>query len=146
MTLAPACVHAQQHLGPVLRLGSAGSGMYGDDRVVAVCFAAEQRLCLKFVYLRLERGDLRLEFGVYLFAFAREVEICGDVFGTTLEFRVAGDRVFKALAFAHDALRTFRVGPEIRVADLLLYFIELGAELGSVKDTPGAREPSLSRR
>ena len=33
--LGPAQVHAQQHLGPVLRVGAAGAGAHGDDGVAA---------------------------------------------------------------------------------------------------------------
>ena len=40
--LAPAEVHAQQHLGPVLRLEAAGAGVDLDDRVAGVVLAAEQ--------------------------------------------------------------------------------------------------------
>ena len=42
--LGPAHVHAQQHLGPVLRLGAAGAGMDGDDGVLAIVLAAEHLL------------------------------------------------------------------------------------------------------
>ena len=42
--LAPAQVHAQQHLGPVLRLGAAGARVDGDDGVEAVVLAAEHLL------------------------------------------------------------------------------------------------------
>ena len=39
--LGPLEVHAQQHLGPVLRLGAARARVDGDDRVRAVVLAAE---------------------------------------------------------------------------------------------------------
>ncbi len=44
--LGPAQVHAQQHLGPVLRLGAAGARMNRDDRVLAIVLAAEHLLDL----------------------------------------------------------------------------------------------------
>ena len=44
--LGPAQVHAQQHLGPVLRLGAAGAGMDRDDGVLAIVLAAEHLLGL----------------------------------------------------------------------------------------------------
>ena len=50
--LGPAQVHAQQHLGPVLRLGAAGAGVNRDDRVLAVVLAAEHLLGLAGVDLR----------------------------------------------------------------------------------------------
>jgi len=39
--LAPPQVHAQQHLGPVLRLGAAGAGLDVEERVVCVHLAGE---------------------------------------------------------------------------------------------------------
>ncbi len=40
--LAPAHIHAQQHLGPVLRLGPARAGMDLEIAVIGVGFAREQ--------------------------------------------------------------------------------------------------------
>ena len=42
VTLAPAQIHTQQHLGPILRVGSAGARVDCDDGVERVVFAAEQ--------------------------------------------------------------------------------------------------------
>jgi hypothetical protein len=39
--LAPAQVHAQQHLRPVLRLGAAGAGLDVDEAVAAIHLAGE---------------------------------------------------------------------------------------------------------
>ena len=50
--LRPSQVHAQEHLGPVLRLGAAGAGMDGDDRVLAIVLAAEHLLGLAGVDFR----------------------------------------------------------------------------------------------
>ena len=41
LLLGPAEIHAQKHLGPVLRFGAAGTGLDGDDGVQAVVFAGE---------------------------------------------------------------------------------------------------------
>ena len=49
--LGPAQIHAQQHLGPVLRLGAAGARMDRDDRVLAIVLAAEHLLGLAGVDL-----------------------------------------------------------------------------------------------
>ena len=45
--LAPAQVHAQQHLRPVLRFGAASAGVDGDDGVAVVVRAGERQLELK---------------------------------------------------------------------------------------------------
>ena len=58
--LGPAHVHAQQHLGPVLRLGAAGAGVHLDVAVVGVGLAGQQALDLAPLGLggeRLEVGD-----------------------------------------------------------------------------------------
>ena len=49
LPLGPAQVHAQQHLGPVLRLGAAGAGMDRDDGVAGVVLAGEQGFGLELV-------------------------------------------------------------------------------------------------
>ncbi len=38
----PALIHAQQHVGPVAGLGSAGAGMDGHERVGAIVFAGKE--------------------------------------------------------------------------------------------------------
>src|SRR5438552_2481332 len=59
--LAPAEVHAQQHLGPVLRLEPAGAGVDLDDRVAAVVLAAEEAEELELGEAMLDLLDLRGE-------------------------------------------------------------------------------------
>ena len=44
----PAQIHAQQHGGPVLRLGAAGAGLDGHDGVEVIGFAGEQRPGFQF--------------------------------------------------------------------------------------------------
>src|SRR5665648_303129 len=60
--LEPAQVHAQQHLGPVLRLGAAGAGMDGHDRAALVVLAAEEAQLLPALEIGLELGDAVHEF------------------------------------------------------------------------------------
>ena len=62
--LGPAQVHAQQHLGPVLRLGAAGAGMDRDDRVLAIVLAAEHLLDLAGLHFLVERVERLRELGV----------------------------------------------------------------------------------
>ena len=42
VALPPAAVHAQQHLGPVLGLGAARTGMEGENGIVFIILAGEQ--------------------------------------------------------------------------------------------------------
>ena len=56
--LAPAQVHAQQHLGPVLRLGAAGAGLDVDEGVVGVHLAGEHALEFQLADALLQLGDI----------------------------------------------------------------------------------------
>src|ERR1700735_5366163 len=58
---APAKVHAQQHLGPVLRLGAAGAGLDVQERAMRVHLAAEHALELELAYPRLELTGIALD-------------------------------------------------------------------------------------
>ena len=58
--LRPLQIHAQQHLGPVLRLGAAGAGMDGHDGVGAIVLAAEHLLDFGGVDFGLERVERAL--------------------------------------------------------------------------------------
>ena len=49
LPLGPAQIHAQQHVGPVLRLGAARAGMDGHDGVARVVLARKQRLGFELV-------------------------------------------------------------------------------------------------
>ena len=70
--LRPAREHAEQHLGPVLRVGTARAGVDLADRVALVVLAAEQRAQLELIELLRSLGDafgdLTLDGVVALFA------------------------------------------------------------------------------
>ena len=59
--LSPAQVHAQQHLGPVLRFGAAGAGLDGHDGVEAVAFAGEQRFGLELGDVFIGGGEFAID-------------------------------------------------------------------------------------
>ena len=63
--LRPAHLHPQQHLGPVLRVGAAGAGVHGHDRVAGVVLAREEPRLLELREPRLDRGALLRELGVH---------------------------------------------------------------------------------
>ena len=56
--LRPPRVHAQQHLGPVLRVGTARAGVDLADRVALVVLAAEERAQFEPVELAAQRDAL----------------------------------------------------------------------------------------
>ena len=61
--LGPAGVHAVEHLGPVLGLGAAGTGVEGQDGVVVVVLAVEHRHELQLVDGLLDTVDSLLTLG-----------------------------------------------------------------------------------
>ena len=66
--LGPLQVHAQQHLGPVLRLDPAGAGMDGDDGVGGVVLAAQHLLDLGGLDLGFERVERPGQVGGHVLA------------------------------------------------------------------------------
>src|SRR5690606_20785291 len=54
LVLAPAQVHAQQHLGPVLRLGAAGTGLDVDESAIGVHLAGEHAAEFQLLQLSAE--------------------------------------------------------------------------------------------
>ena len=75
--VGPAVVHPHQHLGPVLGIGAALTGLDLADGITLVELTGEQRAHLELVEHRLERGgllrDLRLE-GLVVFFSSHHVE------------------------------------------------------------------------
>ena len=68
MALAPARVHAIEHLRPVLRFGTAGASVQREDGVALVVFTRKQRLQTHLLEIVLELfqvfADFSRDFGV----------------------------------------------------------------------------------
>src|SRR5207237_9234060 len=77
--LGPAQVHANEHLGPVRRVGPADPGRDRDDRVALVVRAGELRLEARACDLRAELGELRRDLRLERTILARERGELGDV-------------------------------------------------------------------
>ena len=77
MPLGPAGVHAQEHLGPVARLGAAGAGLDRDEGVAASCgplsIACSSNSSSCFSILVERRLELGLERGVFLGEFGQRL-------------------------------------------------------------------------
>src|ERR1700734_2001805 len=69
LTLTPSDVHAHEHLGPILRLGSTRARMDGDDRVERGGFAGEHGFGFELLREFDEGGDLsdEIRFGAFAF-------------------------------------------------------------------------------
>ena len=70
MALSPAGVHAVEHLGPVLGLGAACTGVEGENGVIGVVFTGQQRCqtpLADFLFqVLVPAGDFRQQGGVVL--------------------------------------------------------------------------------
>ena len=111
--LGPAQVHAQQHLGPVGRLGAAGAGADGQQRVALVVRPGEQErrpLTLVVDAQGIRLGvDLRRQGGVGLGQLGDLVEVVGALQQGTPE----GQLVAQAVGLTEHALRVLGVVPQV---------------------------------
>ena len=115
--LGPAEVHAQKHLGPVLRFGAAGAGMNGDDSIARVVFTREQHAGFELA----EDFGVALQFALDVavdgFAFAGEFEKRIEIVGHAGDSLVALDGFFETLAVLHNLLAFFGLRPEVGGGD-----------------------------
>jgi hypothetical protein len=114
VALAPAEVHALQHLRPVGRLGAARSRADGQDRVLGVVLAAEQEQRAFARELGSQRVRLarKVGFCVGVGRVGQEVQQLLERRGALLERAPQGDLVAQALGLADDLLRGALVVPE----------------------------------
>ena len=111
--LRPAHVHAHQHLGPILRLGAAGAGMDGDDRVLLVELAGQHRPDLRglnVARVSLQRGA---EVGGHVLALLGPVDEHGQIVGLFAERLGEAALVFETASALQRLLRCRLVLPEI---------------------------------
>ena len=138
--LRPAHVHAQQHLGPVLRLGAAGAGMDFEIAVIGVGLAGEQALELaprRFRRAAFERrfgigDDGRLALGL---AQLDQLEGVGEL---PLDPAITADRLVEPGALAHQRLRRRGIIPEARILGLGVQLVEAAIGRLPVKDASSA--------
>ena len=112
LALAPADVHAHEHLGPVLGLGAACAGVHDDDGVERVGLFREHSLRFELVGEVDQGGDLASKVGLSVFPLFGEFEVGLDVVGAAGKFGIVGEEGLDALALAHERLRTCGVGPD----------------------------------
>ena len=102
VVLRPSHIHAQQHLGPVLRLGAAGPRMHFEIAIIAVGLARQQALDLalarffaQFFEIGLRLGDDRpIALGV------AELDQPDGVIDLALDAAIALDRAVEPRALA----------------------------------------------
>ena len=137
--LDPAQVHAQQHLGPVLRLGAAGAGMNRDDGVPAIVLAAEHLLDLAALDKAGELLDAVGELRDDVFPLARPVDEHAQVVRLGRERGDQLDFFLDTPAALEDLLRLDLVAPEIGRRGARFYLGELVSRACGLKDNSGDR-------
>ena len=139
--LRPAQVHAQQHLGPVLRLGAAGAGMDRHDRVLAIVLAAEHLLGLAGVDVAATARRGRAAEVVERPARLPRAHSTSTARSSTR--RRSDSREIAVLLEPAPALQQLLRGrlilPEVRIGDALLYGCEFLCGAGGVKDSSADR-------
>ena len=146
--LAPAEVHAKQHLGPVLRLESARAGVNAHDGVAGVVLAAEH-------LTHLEAGDalvdaLRLLGHAFRervrVAFDGELEEDAGVVELAALALPAVERRGQLRAFTLDLLGPLVIVPEVGLPDLLVEDLRRASVPGTSKMPLQRLETLLQRR
>jgi len=134
--IGPAQVHAFQHGGPILRIGSACPGMDGKQGIVIIVQTGQHRGERPFVQIRFERGDFFFQFT------AQRLVIQAAKFGQIVQMRLEGTPRFNFSPQIGDPLHGFlragRVVPKVRRLHFLFEFDDLFLFACEVKDAPKA--------
>jgi hypothetical protein len=142
MTLGPAQIHPEQHLGPVLRLGTTGAGLDIDKGIVLIEFASEHAPKLETLDRLLGSVEIALDVAEQLLVTfgASQIKKLVSIRQRLFQRRDRGDDVAQRCAFAAEILRALRFRPYLRILELALYFLEPLVLDVVVKDTPLARQ------
>jgi hypothetical protein len=136
--LRPAHLHAQDHLRPVLRVGPAGAGVDGHQRVAGVVLAAEQPLLLQLAEPPLDRLERLVELGRELGILLRELGQPLEVVRVGGEPREHVEAPLCARVLGADARGPLRLVPEPGLAHLRLERAQALAQRRRVKGSPRA--------
>ena len=132
----PTQVHAEQDLGPILRVGAARPGMDGDDRVATVVLAREERVFLKPFELVAERGDRGGDFVGHLPVHGEEL---ARILVIARQALVAVEPLGQAGVVGRNPRRALLFVPESRCAELVLEPGDASPQLLRVKGNHGPR-------
>ena len=142
LALGPARIHAQQHTRPILGLRAARACVNFQIGVVGVRLAREHGF-------QLHRPGARLQAGQHVLALGNQL-LVALVFGKfdqrhgvaefTLKTPKSIDGLGQPRAFAHQALRFLRSGPEIGVFGFGVQLVEAALGIVRVKDASSAAQ------
>jgi hypothetical protein len=134
----PPQVHAQEHLGPVGRLGAAGTRADREERRALVVLAGEEEGGPFTREVGLERGEVALELGFEfgVGGFVEEFDGGEEVVRTGEQLAPRGDFAAESVGLAQDLLRTTAVIPEPGFLGQCLDLCNAGVLGVEVKDAP----------
>jgi hypothetical protein len=138
--LGPARIHAQEHRGPVLALGSPGAGVNLEIGIEAVGFARQQGFELTardFPLQGLERG-LGFSHHARIVLGLAEFDHADIVFELALDLADAVQRILKRGALLHQLLGLLGIVPEIGVFGELVQLRQARGGCIDVKDASSA--------
>ena len=144
--LGPAQIHAQQHLGPVLRLGAAGARLDIEEGVGGVHRPGEHPLEFECAQALVERVQIGLDRGggfLVLFL-GRELQQLGRVVQTGAQRLQSAHLVLETSALLAECLRLIRIVPDLGIFELAVDFFQALALGVKVKDTPSERQHALA--
>jgi len=138
---APAQVHAQQHLRPVLGFSAARPRLDVEKRAVCVHLAVEHALELEVPHLGLEAPGIALDVarrGLITLGGGELEQLAGvgDALGGAIDL---GYLRAQARAFAPELLCARRTRPHGRILQLAAHFLEPLLLAVVLKETPEAR-------
>ena len=123
--IRPLKIHAQQHRGPVLRLGAAGAGLNIQEGIVRVHFAGEHALKLESFDFRGRPVHIGLDpcGGRQIVLLRSQIDQLGGIVQTALEMIQADDDLLEFGAFLAQFLRALRVVPDAGLLEFPGYFL-----------------------
>jgi len=140
VTLAPSKIHPQQHFGPILRLGTARSGLNIEKRVARVHFPGEHTLKLELGKIELDFFEIATNFGhciliVLIRGKRQQLKRFPQIPLDSVQFMY---RILELRALATQVLGALWLLPNCRILQLARYLDETFVFGVVVKDTPSA--------
>ena len=140
--IRPAQVHAQQHLRPVLGLGAARAGLDVQERATRIHLAGKHAHQLELPDALLELASVAIDFRVAgLVALGLdELQQLGRLRQAASDLVEFTDRGREPGTLTAEFLRSLRLVPDRRVAELAIEFFQPLALAVVLKGTPSARQ------
>src|SRR6185369_3145218 len=145
LAFAVAQIHSQEHLGPVLRLGTAGAGIYGKIAGTAVMRAGEHPLEFgsNHLFFKLFIQFMHFLKGCLILGLAPQLYKHSDIFRLAHQAVPARQYLLDHGSFAKDDLRLLIVIPETGCCDAGFYLLNILPFAIYVKETPEAWRSAL---